>query len=164
MINNENQFFYLAIVGQNLHIDYFESKDSNSSYQKNYPMPDTLDDNLNLIVLSKFILEKVKDFEKKINMKIEYQRFRANIYASGGGAWCERELIGKTITINDINFFVSEEIPRCSATNLKPKTSNITMNLPNLLKKTYDHINMGIFLIPQNNGNIFFDDEIKING
>ena len=37
------------------------------------------------------------------------------------------------------------------------------MNLPNLLKKTYDHINMGIFLIPQNNGNIFFDDEIKIN-
>ena len=52
---------------------------------------------------------------------------------------------------------------RCSATNLKPKTSNITMNLPNLLKKTYDHINMGIFLIPQNNGNIFCDDEIKIN-
>ena len=107
--------------------------------------------------------DSIKDFEKKINMKIEYQRFRANIYASGGGAWSERELIGKTITINDINFFVSEEIPRCSATNLKPKTSNITMNLPNLLKKTYDHINMGIFLIPQNNGNIFFDDEIKIN-
>ena len=71
MINNENQFFYLAIVGQNLHIDYFESKDSNSSYQKNYHMPDTLDDNLNLIVLSKFILEKVKDFEKDIGRFIE---------------------------------------------------------------------------------------------
>ena len=71
MINNENQFFYLAIVGQNLHIDYFESKDSNSSYQKNYSMPDTLDDNLNLIVLSKFILEKVKDFEKDVGRLIE---------------------------------------------------------------------------------------------
>ena len=71
MINNENQFFYLAIVGQNLHIDYFESKDSNSSYQKNYTMPDTLDDNLNLIVLSKFILEKVKDFEKDVGRFIE---------------------------------------------------------------------------------------------
>ena len=35
MINNENQSFYLAIVGQNLHIDYFGSKDSNSNYQKN---------------------------------------------------------------------------------------------------------------------------------
>tara|TARA_B100000925_G_scaffold185107_1_gene139874 strand:- start:254 stop:955 length:702 start_codon:yes stop_codon:yes gene_type:complete len=71
MINNENQFFYLAIVGQNLHIDYFESNDSNSSYQKNYSMPDTLDDNLNLIVLSKFILEKVKDFEKYVGRFIE---------------------------------------------------------------------------------------------
>ena len=71
MINNENQFFYLAIVGQNLHIDYFESKDSYSSYQKNYLMPDTLDDNLNLIVLSKFILEKVKDFEKEVGRLIE---------------------------------------------------------------------------------------------
>ena len=71
MINNENQFFYLAIVGQNLHIDYFESKDSYSSYQKNYPMPDTLDDSLNLIVLSKFVLEKVKDFEKEVGRFIE---------------------------------------------------------------------------------------------
>ena len=71
MINTENQFFYLAIVGQNLHIDYFESKDSYSSYQKNYLMPDTLDDNLNLIVLSKFVLEKVKDFEKKVGRFIE---------------------------------------------------------------------------------------------
>ena len=71
MINNENQFFYLAIVGQNLHIDYFESKNSYSSYQKNYLMPDTLDDNLNLIVLSKFILEKVKDFEKDVGRFIE---------------------------------------------------------------------------------------------
>mgnify|MGYP001430611504 FL=1 len=71
MINNENQFFYLAIVGQNLHIDYFESKDSYSSYQKNYLMPDTLDDNLNFIVLSKFVLEKVKDFEKEVGRFIE---------------------------------------------------------------------------------------------
>ena len=30
-------------------------------------------------------------------MKIEYQRFRANIYASGGGAWSERELIEKQL-------------------------------------------------------------------
>ena len=71
MISNENQFFYLAIVGQKLHIDHFESKDSYSSYQKNYIMPDTLDDNLNLIVLSKFVSEKVKDFEKEVGRFIE---------------------------------------------------------------------------------------------
>ena len=71
MINEEYKSFYLAIVGQNLHIDYFSSKDINSSYQKNYLMPDTLGDNLNLIVLSKFILEKIKDFEKDVGSFIE---------------------------------------------------------------------------------------------
>ena len=71
MINNDDQSFYLAIIGQNLHIDYFGSKDSNFDYQKNYLMPDTIGDNLNLIVLSKFILEKVKYFEKDVGSFIE---------------------------------------------------------------------------------------------
>ena len=71
MINNENQSFYIALVGQKLHIDCFGFKDSNSGYQKNYLMPDTFDNNLNLIILSKFILEKVKDFEKFIGSFIE---------------------------------------------------------------------------------------------
>ena len=71
MIKNENQSFYIALVGQKLHIDCFGFKDSNSGYQKNYLMPDTFDNNLNLIILSKFILEKVKDFEKFIGSFIE---------------------------------------------------------------------------------------------
>ena len=71
MINNESQSFYVAIVGQKLHIDCFDFKDSNSSYQKKYLMPDTLGNNLNLIILSKFILEKVKDFEKDVGSFIE---------------------------------------------------------------------------------------------
>ena len=71
MINNANQSFYIALVGQKLHIDCFGFKDSNSGYQKNYLMPDTLGDNLNLIILSKFILEKVKDFEKDAGSFIE---------------------------------------------------------------------------------------------
>ena len=59
MTNKVFQSFYLAIVGHNLHIDYFSSKDDNSNHQKKYLMPDTLDDNLNLSILTKFILEKV---------------------------------------------------------------------------------------------------------
>ena len=71
MVNKDNQYFYIAIVGQNLHINYFSSKDYNSGYQKKYLMPDTLDNNLNLIVLTKFISEKVKDFEKDVKSFIE---------------------------------------------------------------------------------------------
>ena len=63
MINNESQSFYVAIVEQSLHISYFGSKDGKSDYQKKYLMPDSFDDNLNLIILTKFISEKVKDYE-----------------------------------------------------------------------------------------------------
>ena len=71
MINEDNQYFYIAIVGQNLHINYFNSKDYNSGYQKKYAMPDILGNNLNLIILTKFISEKVKDFEKDVGSFIE---------------------------------------------------------------------------------------------
>ena len=71
MTNKESQSYYLAIVGHDLHINYFSSEDNNSSHQKKYLMPDTLDDNLNLTILTKFILEKVKDFEKDVGSFIE---------------------------------------------------------------------------------------------
>ena len=71
MTNKVFQSFYLAIIGHNLHIDYFNSEDENSHLKKKYLMPDTLDDNLNLTILTKFILEKVKDFEKDVGSFIE---------------------------------------------------------------------------------------------
>ena len=71
MTNKVFQSFYLALIGHNLHIDYFNSEDENSHHKKKYLMPDTLDDNLNLTILTKFILEKVKDFEKDVGSFIE---------------------------------------------------------------------------------------------
>ena len=50
MINKDNQYFYFALVGQNFHINYFSSKDNNLNYQKKYLMPDTLGNNLNLVI------------------------------------------------------------------------------------------------------------------
>ena len=71
MINKEHQSFYFAIVGHNLHINYFSLNDDNFNYQKKYLLPDTIDNNLNLIILSKFISEKIKDFEKYVGNFIE---------------------------------------------------------------------------------------------
>ena len=78
---------------------------------------------------------------------------------------CRRELrsFASPIKINNVNFVVSDEISRCSATNLKPSTDIVTINLPNELKKTYDHINMGLYLVPQQNGVISKEDKIIIH-
>ena len=72
---------------------------------------------------------------KKIDEKIELQRFRANFYVDGIEAWEERNWIGKIIKINNIFFKVEKDIPRCVAINLKPKTDDNTINLLQSLKK-----------------------------
>ncbi|MBT5214836.1 MAG: sulfurase, partial [Pelagibacteraceae bacterium] len=53
-------------------------------------------------------------------------------------------------------------IPRCSATNLKPKTDINTINLPLEIKKIYNHSDMGIYLKPIENGMIEKNDKIYI--
>ena len=71
MTSKESQSFYIAIIGHDLYLSYFSSEEDNSNHQKKYLMPDSLDDNLNLTILTKFILEKVKDFEKDVGSFIE---------------------------------------------------------------------------------------------
>ena len=123
------------------------------------PFFDTMPNNSISLINKK----SISDFSNKISTNIEIERFRANIYIDGLDAWEERDWIGKTININNIKFFVSDEISRCSATNLKPSTDIVTINLPNQLKKTYDHINMGLYIVPQQNGVISKEDKIIIH-
>ncbi len=108
-------------------------------------------------------LNSIKDFEKLSNHQIEHERFRGNIYVEDLDKWDERKLVGKVLSINNLKFKVIKEIPRCSATNIKPKTSDINLNIPLSLKKIYNHINLGIYLDPLNDGKINKGDLIKIN-
>ena len=108
-------------------------------------------------------LNSIKDFENLSNHQVEHERFRGNIYVEDLDKWEERKLVGKVLSINDIKFKVIKEIPRCSATNIKPKSSDINLNIPFNLKKIYNHINLGIYLDPLNDGKINKGDLIKIN-
>ena len=99
-------------------------------------------------------INSIKDFENKIDQKIEKSIFRGNLYFDGAEAWEERNWIGKTLKINDVLFKVEKNIPRCVAINLKPKTDDNSFNLLKTLKQTYDHYDMGVYLTPKNNGEI----------
>ncbi len=123
------------------------------------PFFDTMPNNS----ISLINLNSIKDFEGLSNHPVEHERFRGNIYVKDLEKWEERKLIGKVLSINDIKFKVIKEIPRCSATNIKPKTSDINLNIPFNLKKIYNHINLGIYLDPLNDGKINKGDLIKIN-
>ena len=108
-------------------------------------------------------LNSLKDFEKKINEKVEFERFRGNFYIDGLDAGEERNWIGKVIKINNISFRVEKDIPRCVAINLKPKTDNNSLNLLQSLKKTYNHFDMGIYLNALEDGNINVGDKIQLS-
>ena len=107
-------------------------------------------------------LNSIEDFEKKINQKVEFQRFRGNFYIKGITAWEERNWIGKNIKINNISFEVLRHIPRCVAINLKPKTDDNSLNLLQSLKKTYNHFDMGVYLKALDSGKVEVGNKLEI--
>ena len=106
--------------------------------------------------MKKELIKKLnfKDLEKKISQKIELQRFRGNFYIEGLEAWEERKWIGKIIKINNISFKVEKNIPRCTAISLKPETDISDIDLLKVLKKNYDHFDMGVYLRSVDEGKI----------
>ena len=132
---------------------------------KEFPFFDTSISNKVDFVNSVSLLntKSINDFEKKTNKKIETSIFRGNIYIDGVEPWKEREWIGKTIKINNVLFKVEKNIPRCVAINLKPNTDDSSFNLLQLLKKNYNHFDMGIYLTPLNDGQINISDSLNLS-
>ena len=130
---------------------------------KSFPFFDTTHSNSTHNTISLINLNSINDLSSKINSKIEYERFRGNIYIDGIEAWEERNWINKIININGVSFHVEMHIPRCSATNLKPKTDIETINLPLAIKDKYNHRDLGIYLKALDNGVINIDDKIIIS-
>jgi uncharacterized protein YcbX len=128
-----------------------------------FPFYDTTNSSSVSNTISLINLNSIKNFNQKINMEIEFQRFRGNIYIKDLEAFEERNWINKTIKINEAEFKVLKHIPRCSATNLKVNSDQADINLPNELKKTYGHMDMGIYLYPLNNSKISVNDELIIS-
>ena len=127
-----------------------------------FPFYDTSNSNKVFNSISLINLNSIEDFEKRINQKVEFQRFRGNFYVDGIDAWEERNWIGKNIKINNVLFKVERNIPRCVAINLKPKTDKSNLNLLQSLKKTYNHFDMGIYLRSLNDGKIKLGNTIKL--
>ena len=127
-----------------------------------FPFYDTSHSNNVFNSISLINLNSIKDFEKQIEKKVEFQRFRGNFYIDGISAWEERNWINKIIKINSISFKVEKNIPRCVAINLKPKTDDNSINLLNSLKKKYNHFDMGVYLFALDDGKINVGDKVEL--
>ena len=126
-----------------------------------FPFYDTTSSSNVMNSISLININSIKDLEKKINKKLEIQRFRGNFYVEGIKAFEERNWINKVIKINNIAFKVQSHIPRCIAINLKPKTDDNSLNLLQSLKKNFNHFDMGIYLTALEDGIINVGDKIE---
>ena len=127
-------------------------------HNEEHPFFDTMPYNS----ISLININSIKDFEKKINRKIEFERFRANAYIKNIDPWVEFSWINKKVLIENCLFRVVKRISRCSATNLIPNSGISDMNLPRVLKECYGFSDMGIYLIPLSDGEIKIGDIIKL--
>ena len=131
---------------------------------KDIPFFDTSISNKTLLTHSISLLnnKSIEDFKDKTKQEIESQRFRGNIYIDGIEPWEERGWIGKIVKINNISFKIEKNIPRCVAINLKPNSDNNSLNLLQLLKKTYNHFDMGVYMTALDDGLINIGDNISL--
>ena len=97
-------------------------------------------------------LDSVKKLGMKISKKIDPLRFRANIIFEGWPAFSELELVDRVIKIGEVEFRVLQRTKRCAATEVNPKTAKRDLKIPNLLKKNFNHSDMGIYLETLNDG------------
>ncbi len=128
-----------------------------------FPFYDTSSSNKIFNSMSLININSIKDFEKKINDKVEFQRFRGNFYVDGVEPWEERKWINKIVKINNVSFKVEKNIPRCVTINLKPKTDNINFNLLKSLKENFNHFDMGVYLTAIEDGQIDIGSKVELN-
>ena len=98
----------------------------------------------------------------KSGLKIDHERFRANIVIDGLAAMQELELAKKKIKIGNVVFNVFCNTPRCKATNFPYRSKILDINLPQKLNEIYSHIDFGIYLKPLTSGQIFLNDTVSV--
>ena len=153
------------LVKQLIKLEGSLKKDIRLMKNDEHPFYDTSISNKSMIKnsISLLNINSIKDFENKIDRKIETSIFRGNLYFDGIDAWEERKWIDKTLKINNVSFKVEKNIPRCVAINLKPKSDDNSFNLLKILKQTYNHFDMGVYLTPLEDGEINLFNKIVIN-
>lgn len=103
----------------------------------------------------------VDAFAKQIDAPVETARFRANIVFDGMPALQELDMVGQMISIGDVQLRVLKRTKRCAATEVNLNTGERDLKVPYLLRKSYGHMDMGIYAEVISGGTIAPDDVLR---
>lgn len=94
--------------------------------------------------LSLINLESVREIGRRIGREVDPLRFRANFYVSGWPAWAELEAENFAITVGGAKARVFSPIRRCLATHANPDTGKRDIDMLEVLRTEFGHLNCGI--------------------
>ncbi len=109
--------------------------------------------------LSLINLNSVADLSARAGQAIEVERMRGNLLVDMP-AWSERDLMGGTLRIGEVEFDVDSHVKRCVATEVNYTTGEKDHPTPQTLMKNYGHADCGIYLRVKRGGVLRVGDAI----
>ncbi|MEM8552339.1 MAG: MOSC domain-containing protein [Pseudomonadota bacterium] len=107
---------------------------------------------------------RVRAFAQKTDTVADHRRFRGNVVFDGWPAWSELQLEGSRLKLGGATLKVLLRTQRCAATAVNPDTAQRDVQVPQLLKRTMGHMDMGIYAGVIASGSVRPGDEISLIG
>ncbi|WP_134678853.1 MOSC domain-containing protein [Paracoccus ravus] len=111
--------------------------------------------------LSILSLSSLRDLETRLAQPLGVERWRGNLWVDGWEPYAERDLIGRILTIGEIELRVTEAIGRCDATSADTNTGRLDSDMPAALTGQFGNHQFGIYAEVVSGGEIALNDEIR---
>lgn len=105
-------------------------------------------------------LDSLMDVESKVGFRLGIERWRGNLWIKGMDSFAEREMIGETIRIGDVELRITQHIGRCAATSANTETGKRDVDMVEVLDHHYGHTDFGVYAEVVTGGKLAIGDEV----
>ena len=103
----------------------------------------------------------LRALSEHIGQPLEHIRFRMNLWLEGPAPWSELEWVGQEIEIGETRLSIIGRDARCNTTNANPSTGKRDTQIPAYLRKTFGHMDFGVYAQVTRGGTIRAGDRAK---
>lgn len=107
-------------------------------------------------------LNSLRALEQHVGQTLDHIRFRMNLWIEGPRAWSDLDWVGREIEIGEIRLQIIGRDARCNATNASPKTGARDTQIPALLRKTFGHMDFGVYAQVVQGGTVRAGDTARL--
>jgi uncharacterized protein len=107
-------------------------------------------------------LASLADVERRLGVRLDPLRFRANFYFSGLPAWAEFDWVGQEVQLGRARLSIFKRTVRCPATQVNLDTGERDVDVPRLLRSTYGHADLGVHATVLSGGRVAVGDALEV--